>query len=62
MSPRKRDPLIKHVFVSEMYILEFFQLNFWGMYNLSPEQLLILLEEKLESGELTPDNIKELLK
>ena len=57
---KKREP-IRLVFISEMYILEFMQMGL-GMFNLSPEQLLILLEEKLESGELTQDDIKELLK
>lgn len=56
--PGEREPLVKLVFISELYILEAMQLG-CGMYTMSPEQLLILLEEKIESGELTLAEITE---
>lgn len=49
---------IRLVFISNQFIIER-MMETSLMYALSPEQLLLLLEEKLESGEITRHQLEE---
>jgi hypothetical protein len=50
--------IIQLIFISENFIMER-MMEEANMFALSPEQLLILLEEKLETGEITSNQLKE---